>query len=83
MIWLEYQNIKTFLQKAMFQIGLKKSLRLKMLKTLCRGHMLLLILTDKKFLELFTKKNCKKKKKKKEFRVEQVIKRKGDKLYVK
>ena len=54
-----------------------------MLKTLCRGHMLLLILTDKKFLELFTKKNCKKKKKKKEFRVEQVIKRKGDKLYVK
>ena len=54
--------------------------------------MLLLILTDKKFLELFKKKNCqkkkkkkkgKKKKKKKEFRVEQVIKRKGDKLYVK
>ena len=83
MIWLEYQNIKTFLQKAMFQIGLKKSLRLKMLKTLCRGHMLLLILMDKKFLELFKKKNCQKKKKKKEFRVEQVIKRKGDKLYVK
>ena len=26
---LEYQNIKTFLQKAMFQIGLRKSLLLQ------------------------------------------------------
>ena len=39
-ILLECQNIKTFLQKAMFQIGLDKFLRLKKLKTLCRGHML-------------------------------------------
>ena len=29
MILLEYQNIKTFLQKAMFQISLKKFLLLK------------------------------------------------------
>ena len=37
-ISLEYQNTKTILQKAMFQIGLKKFLWLKKLKTLCRGH---------------------------------------------
>ena len=60
LILLEYQNIKTFLQKAMFQIGLKKFLRLKKLKTLCRGHVLLVILMENKFLKLFTKKNCKK-----------------------
>ena len=47
-ILLEYQNIKTFLQKAMFQIGLKKFLWLKKLKTLCRGHILLVTLTEKK-----------------------------------
>ena len=29
---LEYQNVKTFLQKAMFQIGLKKFLWLKKVK---------------------------------------------------
>ena len=39
MIFLEYQNIKTFLQKAMFQIGLKKFLRLKKLQTLCRRYL--------------------------------------------
>ena len=37
-ISLEYQNTKTILQKAMFQIGLKKFLWLKKLKTLSRGH---------------------------------------------
>ena len=57
---LEYQNIKTFLQKAMFQIGLKMFLLLQKLKTLFRGHMLLVILKVKKFLGHFTKKNCKK-----------------------
>ena len=37
----------------------------------------------KKLLECFMKKNCKKKKKnQKEFIVEEVTKRKGDKLYV-
>ena len=71
----------------MFQIDLKKFLWLKKLKALCRGHVLLVILKAKKLLEHFTKKNYKKKKKKKkkekELRVEKVIKRKGDKLYVK
>ena len=44
--------------------------------------MLLVILKAKKLLESFTKKNCKKTNQK-EFRVEKVIKRKGNKLYVK
>ena len=44
--------------------------------TLCHGHMLLVI-TEKKLLERFTKKNYKKQIKRK------VIKRKGDNLYVK
>ena len=42
--------------------------------------MLLVILKVKKLLERFTKKNCKKQR---EFRVEKVIKKTGDKLYVK
>ena len=47
--------------------------------------MLLVILKAKILLERFTKNNSKKKKKKKKnkFRVEKIIKRKGDKLYVK
>ena len=44
--------------------------------------MLLVILKKKKLLERFTKKNCKKTNQK-EFRVEKVIKKKDDKLYVK
>ena len=44
--------------------------------------MLIVILTVKKLLERFMKKNCKKTNQK-EFRVEKVIKRKGNKLYVK
>ena len=43
--------------------------------------MLLVILTAKKLLERFTKKNGKVNRK--EYRAEKVIKRKGDKLYVK
>ena len=58
---LEYQNMKTFLQKVMFQIGvLKKFLLLQKLKTLCYGDMLLVILTENKLLERFTKNNFKK-----------------------
>ena len=39
----------------------KKVLWLKNLKILCREHMLFIILTVKKLLEHFMKKNCKKK----------------------
>ena len=55
---IEYQSIKTFFQKAMFQIGLKKFLWLKKLKTLFRGYMLLVILREKKLLDILTKKIC-------------------------
>ena len=44
--------------------------------------MLLMILTEKKLLERSIKEKCKKQIKK-EFRVEKVIQRKGNKLYVK
>ena len=44
--------------------------------------MLLAILKEKKLLESFTKKSCKKQTKK-EFRVEKVIRRKGDQFFVK
>ena len=37
---LEYQNIKTLLQKIMLQIGLKKFLLLIKLKTMCCGHVI-------------------------------------------
>ena len=40
--------------------GLIKKTLLKILKILCCGHMVLVILTDKKFLERFTKKDCRK-----------------------
>ena len=58
--FLKYQNMKTFLQTSMFQIGLKKVFWLKKLKTLCHVHMLLVILNAKKLCKSFTKKNCKK-----------------------
>ena len=46
------------------QIGLKKFLSLKKLKILCHGHVLLMVLTEKKFLKRFTKTNWKKQNKK-------------------
>ena len=63
-IQLEYQNIKRFLQKAIFQIDLKKFLLLQKLKILFHGHMLLVILKVKQLLECFTNKNYKKQGKK-------------------
>ena len=47
---LEYQNIKTFLHKVMFQIGLERFLRLEKLEALCQAL--------RKELDRFTKKNC-------------------------
>ena len=54
-----YQNIKIFLQNAMFQVGLKTFLWLKKLETLYRGNILLVILKAKKLLEPFTNNNYK------------------------
>ena len=56
----EYQNIKIFLQKVTLKIVRKKFLWLKKLKILYHGHMLLMILIEKKLLERLTKINCKK-----------------------
>ena len=52
------------------------------LKTLCGEHKLLVILMEKKLLEQFSRKNCKKTNQK-DFRVEKVIKRKAGKPHVK
>ena len=76
---LEYQNVKMFLQKVTFQISPEKFLQLKHLKILSCGQSSLMFLMEKKLLE----KIAKKKKSQHEFRIEKVIKRKDDKLYVK
>ena len=53
-------NFKPFLSKVYVSNRLKKFLWWKMLKALCRGHMLLGIFTMKKCLDRFRKKNYKK-----------------------
>ena len=57
---LEYQNIQIFFKKVIFRVGLRTVLWLKMLKTMCCGHLLLVILIVRKLLESLTKNNCKK-----------------------
>ena len=66
----------------MFQIGLKKFFWLKKFKTLFRGHMLLVILTEKKFVGTFDEKELQKTSQK-GFKLEKLRKRKGEKLYFK
>ena len=56
----EYRNIKWFLQKAMFQIGMKKFLWLYKLKNINPWTCYQLMLKVKKLLERFTINNCKK-----------------------
>ena len=55
---------------------------LRKLKILCHGHILLMILMVKKLLVHFMKMYYKTLSKK-EFRIEKLLKKKGDKLYVK
>ena len=57
---VEILKCKNILTKAMFRMAPKTFLWLKKLKTLCRGHILLVSLKTKKLLESFTKTNCKK-----------------------
>ena len=57
-ILLEYQNIKNIFTKGYLQIGLKKLLWLRKLRTLWRGHVLIVTLKTKKLLERSTKKSC-------------------------
>ena len=60
LIMSEYKNIEIFLHKVTLQIGLKNFFKLRKLKILCCGHMLLVILTVKKLMERFIKRTCKK-----------------------
>ena len=62
--------------------NIKKILRLKNLKIQFHGHMSLMVLMVKKLLEYFIKKELQKIDQQ-EFRIGKVIKKKGDKLYVK
>ena len=76
---LEYQNIRIFLQKVTFQIGLKKFLWWKKFYILCH---LISDLIGEEFVGTFYERELQKTNKK-DFRVEKVIKRKNNKLYVK
>ena len=76
---LKFQNTKTFLLKDMHQIG-QKFLLLVGLKIQFHGLMLSVTWMVKKLPKVFTKKNCKKLVKKNP-RIEEVLKRKGDKFY--
>ena len=79
---LEFQNIKTFLLKDMLQIGEKKFLLLVKLKIQCPWTYVVSDLNGEEitgsFFEKELQKACQEK-----FRIEKVLKRKGDKLYVK
>ena len=55
---LEYQNMKIYLRKVTLQVG-QKIFVIKKVKIMYRGHVLLMILIEKKLLERFTKMNCK------------------------
>ena len=65
----------------MFQIGLKKFLLLKKVKILFCGKYVISDLKGEEIVGTFYEKEVKKNQK--EFNVEKVIKRKGDKLYAK
>ena len=68
LIMQEHRNVKMFLLKAIFRIDLKKFL---WLKTLCRGHMLLVVLYGEEIVATFYEKKKKMQKtSQKEFKVE-------------
>ena len=75
----KYKNI--FL-KAYTPNQSREAFRLKKLKILYRGHILLMTVLKKKLLERFMKRIAKSKLQK-EFRFEKVIKKKDNKFYVK
>ena len=82
----EFLNTKIFLLKDTHQIGLRKLLLLVKLKIQFHGHMLLMIsiisINDEEIIGILYEKELQKTNQQ-EFRIEQAIKRKGDKLYVK
>ena len=78
MIVSEYQHTKTFLLKDILKIDRKNFLLLTKLKTLFRGLILLVTYMVNQLLKVFMKKELQKPSQEK-FRMEKVIKRKGDK----
>ena len=78
---LEFQSIKTFLLKDMLQIGLERFLVLLKLKLQFLGRVVN-DLSGEEITRRFYEKELQKTSQK-EFRIEKVLKRKGDKLYVK
>ena len=83
MIVSEYQNTKTFLLKDILKIGQKKFLLLIKLKILFRGLIVdFYDLNGEPINGTFHEQELQKTNQK-EFRIEKVIKRKGNTLYVK
>ena len=78
-ILLKYQTIKTFLQKGMFQIGLKK---LKKVKNIVPWTYVISYLQSEESVGTFYEKELQKTNQNK-FRVEKEIKKNCDRLYVK
>ena len=81
-ILLDNQNIKTFLQKAMFHFDLKKFFFIKKSKNTVSQTYVIRDNKGEEIVRTFYKKKLQKTNQK-EFRVEKVIKRKDDKLYAK
>ena len=57
--YVKISKYKIFFTKDIVRIGVTNVFRLKKLKILFLGHMLLVMLMAKKLLRHFTKKNCK------------------------
>ena len=79
---LEFQNIKRFLLKSILQVGQKKFLLLIKLKIQFLGLPVISDLNGDEITGTFYEKEFQKTNQE-EFRIEDVLKRKGDKLYVK
>ena len=82
MILLKHQTIKIILLKAMFPIGLKKFLWLKKVKNAVPRTYFISDRKSEEILGVFSEKELQKTYQN-EFRVGNIIKRKGYKLYVK
>ena len=81
-ILLEYQNIKTFLLKALFQIGLKMFLLLKKVKSAVPETYVISDIKAEETVGTFYLKELQKTNEN-SFELKKIIKRKGCKLYVK
>ena len=78
----KYQNTKTFLLKDMLQIGLENFFIIKKAKNTVPWTYVLNGFNGEEIIGTFHEKELQKKKQQ-EFRIEKMIKKKGNKLYVK